>query len=374
MYDVFKYIGISVLQSPLDMKRYTAIQKVSGHLQRSDLVVLDTALRATHLRLSQRPGEETDRRLTQRLRDLPMIRAYFESNRDVVFLGMYGWGDGCQVSAASGEGISEYDAIVYLKNGKRYVEKIGSCWQLFQKQDRLSRLVSSGTITSGGDVFLMNTAVAEPSELFLGEARKTPAGFAMPSGVSISENSSVESSAVRPSSLDRSDAGVGNPILGTMSLHKNPEPQGVAQQKVPVKRTKRDGIPAGLTFMNRPSCTDQGCTDKKCNPDVDEATRVRSTAPFRESLLDIHPLGVPVDISKKMVTTESVRPKRRLKPHSVPPVGLNAYCMTADEFLKQAVSKSVRCQDANCKDSSCVPLLVSREVPEAKDPLSVDTQ
>ncbi len=246
---MFKYIGISVLQSPLDMKRYTAIQKVSGHLQRSDLVVLDTALRATHLRLSQRPGEETERRLTQRLRDLPMIRAYFESNRDVVFLGMYGWGDGCQVSAASGEGISEYDAIVYLKNGKRYVEKIGSCWQLFQKQDRLSLLVSSGTITSGGDVFLMNTAVAEPSELFLGESRKTPAG--------------------------------------------------VVQQKVPVKRTKRNGIPVGLTFMNRPSCTDQCCTDKKCNPDVDEATRVRSTAPFRESLLDTHTLGVPVDVSKK---------------------------------------------------------------------------
>jgi len=284
---VFKHIGLSMRTHPLDHKRYTAIAGKQTAFRPVDLSMLANADLATQQRLALGQDVETTSRLTQRLNDLAQIRAYFQTQTDVTFLGMYGWGEGCQVSAAPGQGISEYDAIIYEKNGRIVVEKIGSCWQLFQKKDRFSRPVSSGGITSGGDMFLMNTPVDAPSEFFFGEHRKTPVSFVMSPIVRSNERRSVVSSAVRQSSLDIPDEDVGNPILASrldtqrLAVGVDVSEKTAITKSFPHKRRLKPQVmpPIGLYCMTAddpnflkqmPSrvggCRDSNCTDSACVP------------------------------------------------------------------------------------------------------------
>ena len=315
---MFKYIGLSKRSHPLDHKRYRAIADKQRRLRAVDLAMLETADRATQRRLSVAQDAETAARLTQRCHDLAQIRTYFQTQTEVTFLGMYGWGAGCQVSAAPGQGISEYDAIVYEKNGRIVVEKIGSCWQLFRQQERFSGKGSSDVITSGGDVFWMNALVQQPSEPSFREWDKT----------SVSTFFHLETPF--DSSTSRTDAAVENPMLATIQLEKEsipmvlqcapctvlpkkkrtavvstgveslssdstlPEIQDVGDPNTSLNRRKKKQIPAGLTFMQRPRCTDKNCTDKGCSPNaagVDETIRVRSNSPLLELRSDRETLG-----------------------------------------------------------------------------------
>ena len=94
---MFKYIALSKRTHPLDHKRYTAIAEKQTGLTRVDVSMLAKANSATRHRLSRGQDVEIAARLTQRLQDLAQIRAYFQTQTDVTFLGMYGWGEGCQV-------------------------------------------------------------------------------------------------------------------------------------------------------------------------------------------------------------------------------------------------------------------------------------
>jgi hypothetical protein len=269
------------------MKRYEAIDKAISSLKESNLQVLAQAVCATQRRLSQAPDIATHHRLQQRLLELPMIRSYFENTPGVTFLGMYGWGEGCHVSASSGEGISEYDSIVYIKNGKRCVEKIGSCWQLFQRGGRPVSVVADGLITPGGQCFSMEVSNPLHSpHVFSGDhgERRLP----------------VESSSPWP-------LGAANGSLsekGRLDVHgdlgSNREVLDVSEKKVPeaVSRPKRrlnKSIQApvfnaseGMYCMtaedfkktqipkSRPRCRDVNCSDSACDtapllvPDADD--------------------------------------------------------------------------------------------------------
>ena len=274
---MFKYIGLSKRTHPLDHKRYTAIAEKQTGLTRVDVSMLEKANSSTHHRLSRVQDVETAARLTQRLQDLAQIRAYFQTQRDVTFLGMYGWGAGCQVAAASGQGISEYDAIVYQKNGRIVVEKIGSCWQLFRQQAHFSGSVSSEVVTSGGDVFLLHPH-------FGGELSKKPSdAFFQPETRAMSP--SVENTAPRSGSSSPevvhdpvSEVKIQAPVASHLVT-------GIPGLRSPVENRREKGRRAlnshspqsaicmsGEDFLKQMSkisksgCTDAACSNQACQP------------------------------------------------------------------------------------------------------------
>ena len=103
-----------------------------------------------------------------------------------------------------------------------------------------------------------------------------------------------------------------------------------------VETTGRQAIPEGLDFfkkLKKPSCSDSSCRDASCQ-----------------------------EASKETQATQRKRPEA--KPVALP---MSDYCMSAEDFLKQAPQTS-GCTSASCTDTNCKPR------PNAsKDPLVVDT-
>lgn len=297
---MFKYIGLSKRSHPLDHKRYRAIADKQRRLRAVDLAMLETADRATQRRLSVAQDAETAARLTQRCHDLAQIRTYFQTQTDVTFLGMYGWGAGCQVSAAPGQGISEYDAIVYEKNGRIVVEKIGSCWQLFRQQERFSGKVSSEVVTSGGDVFLLYPHSVE-------ELRKKPSGAFFQDE---KREMSPRVGNAAPGSGSSSAEVVYNPIselemTGRQGILRARTHEPVHQKDIPkedskeTQATQRKRLvakPVALPvsgycmsaedFLKQPpktfGCTSASCTDSNCKPRQNSKTGSKGRRPFHE--------------------------------------------------------------------------------------------
>ncbi|NBV83580.1 hypothetical protein EBR57_05600, partial [bacterium] len=118
------------------------IQRVSSVIQYSVHQVGDTPLQAhdalstiksaqdkTALRISKHssvPGHTADR-LKARQADLKLIYSAVSSN-EIQLIGFIGWGDSTLTHVNSGQGISEYDSVVFLKDGVKYVEQLGSSY------------------------------------------------------------------------------------------------------------------------------------------------------------------------------------------------------------------------------------------------------
>ena len=170
---VFRRIGVPSCQETLswaiESKRDMAIRGAVPYLKNGSMDVLKVAVNATKHRLDTASDPETQARLQQRVKDISSIQSYFSTHTDVEFLGVYGWGEQCQISANPGEGISQYDSIVYRKEGQIIVEKIGSCWQLFtllETSRRTPKLSITESITAGGQSipFTLNDHCKEAAE------------------------------------------------------------------------------------------------------------------------------------------------------------------------------------------------------------------
>ncbi len=347
---MFKYIGLSKRTHTLDHKRYTAIAEKQTGLTRVDVSMLAKADIATRHRLSRRQDVETAERLTQRLQDLALIRDYFQIQMDVTFLGMYGWGEGCQVSAAPGQGISEYDAIIYQKNGQIVVEKIGSCWQLFRQQARFSGKGPSDVITSGGDVFLLHPH-------FGGELSKKPLDVFFQDETR-AMSPSVEKTAPRPGS---SSAEVVHDPISEVEIQapvaSHFVPPGlrspVENRRGKGRRALNSHFPESalcmsgedfLTQLSKPSgCTSDSCTGANCKPGPHASqdalvVKTEVVCPFCSDATCSNQACQP--ILSGAVNPLLVKTTRR----QAIPEGLDFF-------------KKPSCSYSSCRDASCQPIL-----------------
>jgi len=118
-------------ETMLDSKRSTEIKSSLPQLSRQSVDVFNKIKAETENRLSVPVDVETKKRLLQRLTDIKSATEFFSEHKEIELIGIYGWGDSCQIKTDPGQGISQFDSNIYRKNGKVYVEKIGSCWQIF---------------------------------------------------------------------------------------------------------------------------------------------------------------------------------------------------------------------------------------------------
>lgn len=93
--------------------------------------LIKTAKKQNNQRCKNPPNLATGKRLQQRKEDLTNIEKAIEGKK-IKLISIYGWGNGCRIAAKPGLGISQYDTIIYEKESKIYIEKIGSCVELFR--------------------------------------------------------------------------------------------------------------------------------------------------------------------------------------------------------------------------------------------------
>lgn len=82
---------------------------------------------ADRIRLSTRRSNAEVPRLKQRQDDLKLIYSAVSDNR-IQFVGFVGWGAGTLSRLSPRQGISEYDSVVFIKDGTTYVEQLGSSY------------------------------------------------------------------------------------------------------------------------------------------------------------------------------------------------------------------------------------------------------
>lgn len=101
-------------------------QKKSPLEKSQALDLVKKAIQDTHLRLTRSPSESTKNRLEQRLLDLQNISAQVQKE-EIKFIGFLGWGNAVtEGKTASGQGVSQYDSIVFVRGRTTYVEQLGS--------------------------------------------------------------------------------------------------------------------------------------------------------------------------------------------------------------------------------------------------------
>ncbi|NBV41655.1 aminotransferase class V-fold PLP-dependent enzyme [bacterium] len=96
--------------------------------------VLGLAIRQTQRRLQSPIDESEKSRLTARITDIHALTAKADAG-EITLLGIIGWGEGTVGGIDPRQGVSEYDSVVFERNGVRVVEQLGSSWIRSQLRD-----------------------------------------------------------------------------------------------------------------------------------------------------------------------------------------------------------------------------------------------
>jgi hypothetical protein len=113
-----KAINVSALlhESYKNVKHKKSLEKKEA------LILIQEAKASTQKRLSRKSSQ----RLQNRLKDLEKIESLVQ-NDTIQIVGFLGWGQHVlDTSIKSKQNVSEYDALVFIKDGRRYVEQLGS--------------------------------------------------------------------------------------------------------------------------------------------------------------------------------------------------------------------------------------------------------
>jgi len=111
--------------------------------------VIQSAFSENNVRIKNDPSQQN--RLYERQNDFTLLdQAIFQDRIQLV--GFLGWGHYCCVKGSSEQGLSQYDTVIYEREGVRYQEKIGSCYQLYELMKRPidDHSVNRSAITTGG--------------------------------------------------------------------------------------------------------------------------------------------------------------------------------------------------------------------------------
>lgn len=108
--------SINVTQNTKPLPKNDALQQI-------DVIENQTKERLGH----NASNPQTAERLQSRLKDIQAIRAAIKKG-DIELIGFAGWGNQAAYKVPARQGISEYDTLVFKKNGRIYAEQIGSSW------------------------------------------------------------------------------------------------------------------------------------------------------------------------------------------------------------------------------------------------------
>lgn len=151
-YNLFIYNANKLRTWSLETWLKVLINPVS---RKKTLGVIGLALSEVRKRLNQPQTPYDLSRIKDHYYNINRISHFFVKNRDCQFIGFYGWGEGCRLKAKAGVGISQYDSVIYRKNGQIYIEQIGSSYTLFSKRTEgaLVPWESENVMTLFGKVF-----------------------------------------------------------------------------------------------------------------------------------------------------------------------------------------------------------------------------